>query len=103
MRRVRAPDFNRLDDEERQDWLSALARIKGDAALPLLRSFIDRSSLLLWGARRRLRLQAVAALAHAGGPETAAYLQGLTEARNKALREAAAQAQQSARLSRGRS
>lgn len=103
VRRVSAADFARLDEEERQDWLNALARIKGDAALPLLRSFIDRSGLLLWGARRELRLQAVAALAHGIGPETTAYLQGLTEVRNKALREAAVQAQQTARLSRGRS
>lgn len=102
-RRVRAPDFARLDEEERQDWLSALARIKGDAALPLLRAFIERSGLFLLGAQRQLRLQAVAALAHGNGPETAAYLQGLTEVRSKAVREAAASAQQAARLNRGRS
>lgn len=100
-RRVREADFPRLGAEERQDWLRALVRIKGDAALPLLRPLIERWGL--WGARRRLRLEAVAALAEGSGPETAAYLQGLAAARGKALRDAAVQAQQKARVNRGRS
>lgn len=99
-RRILEPDFLRLKSEEQQEWLSALARIKADEALPLFRRLIARR---FWEgkARRYLRLTAVAALGAGGGPGMTAFLEELARDRDETVRGDAQLALDRARKARG--
>jgi len=99
-RRILEPDFLRLKSEEQQEWLSALARIKGDSALPLFRRLIARP---FWEgkARRYLRLTAIAALGAGGGPGMTAFLEELARDRDETVRGDAQLALDRSRTARG--
>jgi HEAT repeat protein len=89
-RRVLLPDFRKLKSDEQQDWLSALARIRGDEALPALRRLIALRLFFNGGSRRYLRLVAISALGECGGPASAAYLAELAQDRDELVRDTAA-------------
>lgn len=99
-RRIVEADFLRLKSEEQQEWLSALARIQGDSALPLFRRLIARR---FWEgkARRYLRLTAIAALGAGGGPGTTAFLEELARDRDETVRGDAQLALDRSRKARG--
>lgn len=98
-RRVLAPEFRRLESAEQQEWLAALARIKGDAALPLFRGLIARR---FWEgkARRYLRLTAIAALGAGDGPAITALLEELARDDDETVRGDAQLALDRARAAR---
>lgn len=99
-RRILEPDFLPLKSEEQQEWLSALARIKGDEALPLFRRLIARR---FWEgkARRYLRLTAISALGAGGGPGMTAFLEELARDRDETVRGDAQLALDRSRAARG--
>ncbi len=90
--RVLAPAFRRLPEPEQAEWLSALARAGGDAALPAFRTLVEPRFLRDWGARRLLALRAVAALGDASGPATRAWLEELLRGRDALRRDEAERA-----------
>lgn len=87
--KVQDAGFVRVDGDEQQLCLSALARIRGDAALPTFQGLIDRWIVFNRSAAGRLRLRAIAALAEDDGARTAAYIEDLARQRNHWVREAA--------------
>ncbi len=100
---VQADGFLQADEEEQRLWLSALARIREDAALPTFRGLIDRWILFDRSAAGRRRLLAVAALAEGSGPKTVAYLEELARGRTRAVRESAGLAVRKILAATGRS
>lgn len=84
--------FRRRQPAEQKEWLTALAHIKGDAALPTFRKLIGTWAFFDRAARLRLRVMAIVALGESGGPETVTYLNKLRTRRNAKIREAAERA-----------
>jgi HEAT repeat protein len=98
--RVRGAGFRKLAPDEQQEWLSALARIRGDGALPALRPFLARRRFFDGAARRYLRQLAIAALGEGGGPAGTALLETLALDPDERVRAAATLALERARRAR---
>lgn len=86
------PAFRRLEPSEQKEWLSTLARIKSDDALPAFKKLISAWFFLDRAARQRIRVLAVSALGEGGGPETSEYLERLSHHKNARVRESAERA-----------
>jgi HEAT repeat protein len=89
-RRILSGEFRRAPHGRQREWLGALARIRGDAAVPTLKGFIAPRSFFERSARRYLRLVAVSALGECSSPGAAAYLAELAGDRDELVRDAAA-------------
>jgi HEAT repeat protein len=89
---VREASFVHLEPSEQKEWLSTLAHIKGDEALPTFRKLIGGWAFFDRAARHRLRALAVLALSEAGGPQTADYLDKLARHKDGNVREGAGRA-----------
>jgi hypothetical protein len=90
--RVTEKAFRRLEPTEQKEWLSALARIFGDEALPLFKQLIDGWMLFDRAARLRLRALATLSLGDGDGALTLEYLESLTHHKDTRVRDAAVRA-----------
>jgi hypothetical protein len=90
--RITAKAFLRLEPTEQKEWLVAVARIEGDAGMPLFHKVISGWSLFDSTAQIRLRTLAVTALGEAGGPAASQLLEKLMNDKNERVRDAALKA-----------
>jgi hypothetical protein len=90
--RIRDKKFLRLEPTEQKEWLSALAQIAGDEALPTFQKLIG--GLMFFDRAERMRLQTLATLAlgSSSGPRTLEYLDRLTHHKDTRVRDAAVRA-----------
>jgi hypothetical protein len=84
--------FLRLEPTEQKEWLVAVARIRGDRALPTFQKLISGFALFQSSARQRLRGLAVLSLGDAGGTAATEFLEKLSQHRNARLRDSALKA-----------
>lgn len=90
--RVTEKAFRRLEPTEQKEWLSALARIFGDEALPVFKELIDGWMLFDRAARQRLRALATLSLGEGDGVLILEYLESLTHHKDTRVRDAAVRA-----------
>lgn len=90
--RILEKPFLRLEPTEQKEWLTALARIRGDQALPTFRKLISGWALYTSSAQLRLRALAVVALGEVGGKAASEYLEKLSNDKNERVRDSALKA-----------
>jgi HEAT repeat protein len=92
MARILDKSFLNLEPTEQKEWLSAVAKIQGERAIPTFEKIIFGFALFQSTAKLRLRGMAVTALGEAGGAAASGFLEKLSNHKNERIRDAALKA-----------